>query len=216
MRVLLCSHVSRPLLYICACYRHVNRFSVFCRVLHGSIPDGIVIHFRYRNLDPLSLRLCFLENRYRSQMDLSWDSLKAAHQTIKRWRDKIQVWRSSKEINLPEVKKIVHEIITDLADDLDTPRALQKLRKIEKSQDLSYGTKFEVFKELDVLFGLDLLNSSSSRAEIPSHLNELLLRRAKARSMGDFAESDRLRDLLAENDILVKDGKDGQSWDWLI
>lgn len=169
-----------------------------------------------RNLDPLCLRLCFLENRYRSQMDLSWDSLKAAHQTIQRWRDKILIWQSSKETNLAEVKKIVNEVITDLADDLDTPRALQKLRKIEKSQELSDGTKFEVFKEVDVLFGLDLLKSFSSKAEIPSHLNELLSKRAKARSLGDFVESDRLRDLLAENNILVKDGKDGQSWDWLI
>lgn len=169
-----------------------------------------------RNLDPLCLRLCFLENRYRSQMDLSWDSLKAAHQTIQRWRDKILIWQSSKETNLTEVKKIVNEVITDLTDDLDTPRALQKLRKIEKSQELSDGTKFEVFKEVDVLFGLDLLKSFSSKAEIPSHLNELLSKRAKARSLGDFVESDRLRDLLAENNILVKDGKDGQSWDWLI
>lgn len=32
-----------------------------------------------RGIDPLALRFCFMENRYRSQMDLSWDSLKAAH-----------------------------------------------------------------------------------------------------------------------------------------
>ncbi len=35
-----------------------------------------------KGLDPLALRLCFLENRYRSQMDLSWDSLKAADATL--------------------------------------------------------------------------------------------------------------------------------------
>jgi cysteinyl-tRNA synthetase len=169
-----------------------------------------------RNLDPLCLRLCFLENRYRSQMDLSWDSLKAAHQTIQRWRDKILIWQSSQEINLTEVKKIVHEVITDLTDDLDTPRALQKLRKVEKSQELGDRTKFEIFKQVDTLFGLDLLNSYSSKAEIPNHLNELLVKREEARNQGNFVESDRLRDLLAENNILVKDGKDGQSWDWLI
>jgi cysteinyl-tRNA synthetase len=28
-----------------------------------------------RGFDPLALRFCFLENRYRSQMDLSWNSL---------------------------------------------------------------------------------------------------------------------------------------------
>ena len=44
-----------------------------------------------KRLDPLSLRLCFLENRYRSQMDLSWDSLKAAHLLIQRWREKTAI-----------------------------------------------------------------------------------------------------------------------------
>ena len=39
-----------------------------------------------KHIDPLALRLCFLENRYRSQMDLSWESLKAAHGLLQRWR----------------------------------------------------------------------------------------------------------------------------------
>ena len=41
-----------------------------------------------KGLDPLALRLCFLENRYRSQMDLTWDSLRAADATLDRWRKK--------------------------------------------------------------------------------------------------------------------------------
>lgn len=44
----------------------------------------------------------------------------------------------------------------------------------------------------------------------------MLIQRQKARSSGDFTESDRLRDLLAENGISVNDGKDGQIWNWLV
>ncbi len=47
-------------------------------------------------------------------------------------------------------------------------------------------------------------------------INEMLIQRQKARSSGDFTESDRLRDLLAENGISVNDGKDGQNWNWLV
>jgi len=162
------------------------------------------------------LRLCFLENRYRSQMDLSWDSLKAAHQLIQRWREKISVWKLNGLVVNAESDSWISQIRSDLCDDLDTPRALQKLRNIEKSQSISDGVKFAIFSEIDVLFGLDLLNSSLKSEELPAYLNELLIQRQKARSSGNFAESDRLRDLLAENGISVKDGKGGQNWNWLV
>jgi cysteinyl-tRNA synthetase len=40
--------------------------------------------------------------------------------------------------------------------------------------------------------------------------------RQSARNNGDFAESDRLRELLLEKGVSVRDSKDGQNWDWLI
>ena len=85
-----------------------------------------------KHLDPLSLRLCFLENRYRSQMDLSWDSLKAAHLLIQRWRDKTATWAKDKSLDKKQAQGFIDEISADFSADLDTPRALQKLRSIEK------------------------------------------------------------------------------------
>jgi len=45
-----------------------------------------------RGFDPLAIRLCFLENKYRSQMDLTWNSIEAADETLKRWRNKMAQW----------------------------------------------------------------------------------------------------------------------------
>ena len=169
-----------------------------------------------RKLDPLALRLCFLENRYRSQMDLSWDSLRAAHLLIQRWREKISNWDGEQKIDEVEVEKLVDEIVKDFSDDLDTPRALQKLRTIEKSVDLNNSMKLAIFKKIDVLFGLDLLKPQIEISSLPSNLKDILDQRSKARASGNFKESDRLRELLAEHNIAVKDSKDGQNWEWLI
>ena len=168
-----------------------------------------------KHLDPLSLRVCFLENRYRSQMDLSWDSLKAAHILIQRWREKITLWQHDKKINLEQVKKLVDEIVLDFSQDLDTPRAIQKLRALEKDDSISDGVKYEVFKNIDPLFGLELFKSTL-KAELPDDLAQLLAARQVARDSKDFNESDRLRDLLAQNGIAVKDNKQGQEWDWQL
>ena len=168
-----------------------------------------------KHIDPLALRLCFLENRYRSQMDLSWDSLKAAHLLIQRWREKVQIWQRDTSADQVSANVLSAEVIADFRQDLDTPRALQKLRTIEKSEDIKDSTKFLVFSTLDNLFGLNLLKTSTQK-ELGQHEKELLEKRALARGVGDFTESDRLRDELVKLGIAVRDSKEGQSWDWLI
>jgi cysteinyl-tRNA synthetase len=168
-----------------------------------------------KHLDPLSLRVCFLENRYRSQMDLSWESLKAAHILIQRWREKIIIWRQDMQSDSNQVKNLVDEIVLDFSQDLDTPRAIQKLRAIEKDDLISNGVKYEVFKAVDPLFGLDLLKSVL-KAELPDDLAQLFAARQVARDSKDFKESDRLRDLLAQKGIEVKDNKAGQEWNWQL
>ena len=168
-----------------------------------------------KHIDPLALRLCFLENRYRSQMDLSWDSLKAAHLLIQRWREKVQIWQRDATVDQINANELIAEVIADFRQDLDTPRALQKLRTIEKSEDIKDSTKFKVFSSLDNLFGLNLLTVSTKK-DLDQHSKGLLEKRALARSSGDFVESDRLRDELVNLGITVKDNKEGQTWDWLI
>jgi len=150
-----------------------------------------------KHIDPLALRLCFLENRYRSQMDLSWDSLKAAHLLIQRWREKVQIWQRDTSADQVSANVLIAEVIADFRQDLDTPRALQKLRTIEKSEDIKDSTKFLVFSTLDNLFGLNLLKTSTQK-ELGQHEKELLEKRALARGVGDFTESDRLRDELVK------------------
>ena len=45
-----------------------------------------------KNLDPLAIRLSLMEHRYRSQMDLTWNSINASHKTLNRLREKMQIW----------------------------------------------------------------------------------------------------------------------------
>ena len=52
-----------------------------------------------RGYDPLALRLVFLENRYRSQMDLTWSLISAADATLQRWRSKYQEWSEAEAHN---------------------------------------------------------------------------------------------------------------------
>ena len=161
-----------------------------------------------QGLDPLALRLALMENRYRSQMDLTWDSLRAAHATLLRWRGAMANWGSG----LDQREDL--EIISALTEDLDTPKALLRLRAVEKDQSISPKLKREIFNFADQVLALDLTRPIQVKA-LSAQQENYLAQRAQARRNKDWAESDRLRDLLAEQGISINDGAEGQSWNWV-
>lgn len=165
-----------------------------------------------RGFDPLALRLCFFENRYRSQMDLTWDAISAADVTLRRWRTKILQWQGEGEVDPEAVSAELEKVFASVDNDLDTPKALQRLRNVERDVALSPSTKAHIFLGVDQLFGFDLHRSDEPEPQISPEASLLLARRATARTEKNFAMSDKLRDQLLELGILVIDSPDGQKW----
>ena len=95
--------------------------------------------------------------------------------------------------------------------DLDTPRALQRLRAVEKNTALTPVEKAAIFRFADRILGLDLSRIPEER-ELTELQSQLLSQRETARAGRDFAESDRLRKLLEESGLEIQDGPQGQSW----
>ena len=168
-----------------------------------------------RGLDPLALRLTFLENRYRAQMDLTWESLIAANSTLKRWRLKMAEWNGLKEVIANEIQGLKKELVEAINQDLDTPRVTQLLRKVERSTDLDDHAKRAFFLFADGYLGLELDMKVEVEA-ISVEITELLAARAAARSNKDFGKSDQIRDQLIQLGIEVQDSPDGQKWNRII
>ena len=155
-----------------------------------------------RGIDPLALRLCFLENRYRSQMDLTWNSINAADENLKRWRSKMATWVQSTDISTDS------EIETAFNNDLDTPKVIIRLREIEKS---NLEDKRAIFLYADQVLGLDLDRPVVAR-ELTDQMKKLLDERVKARSEKRWADSDALRVQLENLGLEIKDTPEGQNW----
>jgi cysteinyl-tRNA synthetase len=155
-----------------------------------------------KGIDPLALRLCFLENRYRSQMDLTWNSLQAADETLTRWRTRMSEWSTSNEVTSDQ------EIAHAFSNDIDTPRAIMRLREIEKSDLLN---RRELFLFADQVLGLDLARPVAKK-ELTDQMQKLLNERVKARSEKRWADSDELRVQLENLGLQIKDTAEGQIW----
>jgi cysteinyl-tRNA synthetase len=158
-----------------------------------------------RGFDPLALRFCLLENRYRSQMDLTWDSIAAANATLKRWR---QSGFGKATSYSPD-----QMILEALSNDLDTPRVMQRLRNVEKDPNLTNSEKAEVFTFADQVLALDL-GRDVIVPELPAELAHLLAARETARSAKNWSESDRLRLELENAGLVINDTAGGQEWDF--
>jgi cysteinyl-tRNA synthetase len=155
-----------------------------------------------RGFDPLAIRLCFLENKYRSQMDLTWNSIEAADETLKRWRLKMTQWEPGLEITVDS------EIEAAFNTDLDTSRALIRLREIEKS---TLANKASLFRYADKVLGLDLDRPIVQRV-LTAEMQKLLDERALARAEKRWSDSDQLRGQLENLGLEIKDTPEGQNW----
>ena len=162
-----------------------------------------------KGLDPLAIRLSLLEHRYRSQMDLTWNSISASHKNLNRIRERMQEWsKSSGNVD----KNYLAQFESALNEDLDTNKVLQLLRTLEKDQTVSSGDKFQTILKFDEVLGLDLNHAPEVKreVEITPEIKALLETRAKARLEKNWKLSDEIRDKLITLGIGIKDSDSGQ------
>ncbi|MEU8245389.1 cysteine--tRNA ligase [Nonomuraea sp. NPDC048916] len=161
-------------------------------------------------LDPLAVRLAFMEQRYRRQARLDWDTLRAADRTLRRWRGRVAEWSESP--SAPMAADYVERAEAAFDDDLDTPAALRVLGDLERDESVPPGSKFESFLHLDRVLALDLSTEIGRTPVLPPGAAELLAQRARARDSHDWPAADRLSAALADVGVLVSDTADGQVW----
>ncbi|HEY1643738.1 MAG TPA: hypothetical protein VGG35_23930 [Streptosporangiaceae bacterium] len=120
---------------------------------------------RRRGLDPLALRLAFLECRYRDPLDLDWPALAEADAALRRWRGQVADWATHP--SRPLSAEHAAQVTAAFEDDLDTPAALAALRALDSDAGVAPGARFETLAHLDQLLGLDLV-SEVGKAPVPS------------------------------------------------
>lgn len=162
-----------------------------------------------KGLNPLSLRLVFLEHRYRQQLDLTWNTLQAADKTLTRW---YRLITELKKICQPVVdEEYLNKIKGFIENDLDTVNAILTLREVEKSASISNEVKLHTFLSAEKWLGLgfdqDFIEKEVNFSE--AVLN-LAAERQVARANKDWKKSDELREQLSALGVEVLDTAKGQ------
>jgi cysteinyl-tRNA synthetase len=97
-------------------------------------------------------------------------------------------------------------ILEALCDDLNVPKAISELHALYRSGN------FELLGPALRAFGF-LAPLKSRRQVDEEKVKVLIATRVDARSRKDFKESDRIRDELAAMGVVIKDSKEGTTWE---
>lgn len=163
---------------------------------------------------PLDYRYFCLGGHYRSQLQFSFDALKASQSACRSLRDRISQWNrvdSKKRASLSsQANQYISQFKQHLAHDLNTPQALADLWAVVKDPELAESEKLALVEEMDQVFGLGL----TERVEetLDPEVEALIRERELARKNRHFARSDEIRSLLKSKGILLEDTPSGTRW----
>jgi cysteinyl-tRNA synthetase len=170
------------------------------------------------------LRLNMLRTHYRQPMDWTNDGLNESAMIYANFRRAV--------INADRAKATPsQDVLEALSDDLNTPAVFAELHRLGRLATISAEAAAELVGSL-LLLGFDKAvdhvkagdlredlerNFESDRAREkgldPVVIDTRVAERIAARKAKDFKESDRIRDELAKMGVVLKDSKDGTTWE---
>jgi cysteinyl-tRNA synthetase len=165
-----------------------------------------------------ALRFNMLRTHYRQPIDWTLEGLDESHKTLWTWYDGLA--------SVEPLSDISADVVRALSDDLNTPQMISALHGLHRSG-----------KKRELRTALGFLGFSGDRNKIPrvaaavgtasgvstalgvgaaittADVERLVAARTAARARKDFKESDRIRDELAAMGVVIKDSKDGTTWE---
>lgn len=177
---------------------------------------------------PMTIRFFILQAHYRSTLDFSNEALQAAEKGMKRLMaaasDAKQLIAEKSAPNL-NIEAIRQACFAAMNDDLNSPIAIAKLfdavrvvNSVKEGHAQINPAELKLLQELFEVFVFDILGLQAENANQNDQLLDGLMEtiiqlRQEARQRKDYATSDLIRDKLTALQIVLKDGKEGTSWD---
>jgi cysteinyl-tRNA synthetase len=163
------------------------------------------------------LRLNMLRTHYRSPIDWTLKGVEESKRVLDSWYDIV----GDDTQALGDADDGVTSLLND---DLNTSGAITRLHAIASSRTGASGqAQLDVKRKLKVsamLLGLlertkkEYLDSNPRAIEVDRDpVETLIASRTAARARKDFKESDRIRDELAAMGVIIKDSKEGTTWE---
>ena len=168
-----------------------------------------------------ALRLAMLRTHYRQPIDWTLHALQESDRTLHSWRSRlleanIYFMRFEEQTRVQYQTFEVHpDVIASLCDDLNTPAAISVLHQLARSDDVESKQAFFASLVFLGLTSFDEMAAEDRSEDVGDRavVELLVAERTAARLRKDWRESDRIRDELAAMGVVLKDTKEGTTWE---
>ena len=171
-----------------------------------------------KGLDPIDIRFAMLSAHYRTKYNFTFSGVEAQKKARRRIQEFIWMILDDSvqdgEISY-DTDKLRHDVFSELANDLHTPKALAHLFTFINSVEaasLNSETKLNLlafFNEVNLIFEAFSFESQPKEInEIPEEVVKLAEARLQARRERDYSKSDELRKSIDDLGWIIKDAKD--------
>ena len=159
-------------------------------------------------INPLSLRLLFLQSHYRQSLNFTWQSARASQEAFNRLKEIATNLKNSNSQNKKSVKLSDKSIAYQqqfkdaIENDLQTAQAVAVMWDMIKS-DIDNEEKYFLLMDFDKIFGLNLDNINEEK--IDANIIILAEKRLEARKKRNFDQSDKLRIKIEKAGFKIED-----------
>ena len=176
--------------------------------------------------DPQAIRLLFLQTGYRKVMNFTEESIGAARVALERLKRTYRQLAGG-AARAPQDPELTAKMEAALSDDMNTAVALSELLSYKGGSAQAFAYWLEILGltpgdawleeekralRSDFVDCLRAKGAAVNGATAEEAIEHIIAARTQARKEKNWAESDRLRDLLAGCGVALKDSKDGTTW----
>ncbi|MCR4604479.1 MAG: cysteine--tRNA ligase [Eubacterium sp.] len=210
----------------CNYWFHVNHLNTTNGKMAKSKGGFLTVDSLVENgYDPMVYRFFCLQSHYRKPLEFSYDALDNVKNAYDKLVNRLSKLASADEkaADQADFEKYELEFAKALANDINTSSAITVLYDVLKA-DISDSTKKALAIRFDEVLSIGLDKAFSDDAsvgggadgvddELKSYIEEQIAKRAEAKKNKDFATADAIRDELLAKGIVIKDTREGTTWE---
>lgn len=171
-----------------------------------------------KGYNPLSYRYFCLKSHYRNQLVFSYESLKQAENEYKKLLQRVRDVKEHRtgEMDNEAFHSYQQKFKEALENDLNTSSALTVLYDVLKAE-LNNETKYALVESFDEVLSLNLLEDKKCEIDpaLEAWILEKIEERKQAKMKKDFTRADQIREELKQKNILIKDTREGTTYEVL-
>lgn len=163
--------------------------------------------------DPLSYRFLCLQSHYRKQLTFSYSSLDGAENAYKKLKNKVLSLSKDGEVETSVFNEYKNKFVSFLEDDINTANAISVIYDVLKAETNDL-TKYELIKDFDRVLGLELTTETNNTSEVDTEfINSKIEERNEAKKNKNYELADQIRNELLEMGIILKDTREGTTFE---